>query len=57
VSSLKNKLAIGEKEKAILQEELGKEKNFQKGYKHNVKILRKKKAEVKQKIKVLIKKL
>ncbi len=54
---MKNKLAIGEKEKAILQEELGKEKNFQKGYKHNVKILRKKKAEVKQKIKVLIKKL
>jgi len=38
VNNLNNKLVIGEKEKAILQEELDKEKDFQKGYKHNVEI-------------------
>jgi bacterioferritin (cytochrome b1) len=57
VSSLKNRLAIGEKEEAILQEELDKEKEFQKGYKHNVEIWRNKRAHVEQKIKKLIKKL
>jgi bacterioferritin (cytochrome b1) len=45
VSSLKNKLAIGEKEKAILHEELDNERKFQKGYKHNVEIWRKNKVE------------
>ncbi len=47
VNSLKNKLATGEKEKAILQEELDKEKDFQKGYRHNVEIWRKNKAKAK----------
>jgi bacterioferritin (cytochrome b1) len=57
VSSLKNKLAIGKKEKAILQEELEKEKDFQKGCKYNVKILRKNRVEAKLKIKMFNKKL
>ncbi len=35
---IKNKLVVGEKEKAMLQEELNKERNIQKGYKHNVEI-------------------
>jgi hypothetical protein len=38
VNNLKNILAIREKEKAILQEELDKEKEFQKGYKHTLEI-------------------
>ncbi len=38
VSSLKNRLAIREKEKVILHEELDKEKDFKKGYEHNVEI-------------------
>jgi hypothetical protein len=38
VNSLKTKLATGEKEKVVLQEELGKERDFHKGYKHNVEI-------------------
>jgi bacterioferritin (cytochrome b1) len=38
MNTLKNRLAIGEKEKAMLQEELDKERDFQKGYKHNVEI-------------------
>jgi hypothetical protein len=38
VNTLKNKLVIREKEKAVLQEELDKERDFQKGYKHNVEI-------------------
>jgi hypothetical protein len=38
VNNLNNILAIGEKEKVILQEELDKEKKFKKGYKHNVEI-------------------
>ncbi len=48
---------MGEKEKAVLQKELDKERNFQKGYKHNVEIWRKNKGEAKQKSKVFIKKL
>jgi hypothetical protein len=38
VNNLKNILTIGENEKATLHEELDKERNFQKGYKHNVEI-------------------
>ncbi len=57
VNNLKNILAIGEKEKAILQEELDTKTNFHKGYKHNVEIWRKNRAKTKQKIKMLIKKL
>jgi hypothetical protein len=38
VNTLKNKLIMGEKEKAMLHEDLDKERDFQKGYKHNVKI-------------------
>jgi hypothetical protein len=38
VNTQKNRLATKEKEKKMLQEELDKEKDFQKGYKHNVKI-------------------
>ncbi len=41
VKTLKNILAMGEKEKAMLKKELDKERNFQKGYKHNVEIWRK----------------
>ncbi len=55
VSSLKNRLATWEKEKVVLQEKLDKEKEFQKGYKHNVKIWRKNRVEVEQNIKGLIK--
>ncbi len=43
VNILKIKLAMGEKEKPKLQEELDKERDFQKGYKHNVEIWRKSK--------------
>ncbi len=57
VNSVKNRLATWEKENAILQEELDKEKDFQKRYKHNVKIWRKNRAEAEQKIKMFIKKL
>ncbi len=57
VNTLKNKLALGEMEKAMLHEELDKEKNFQKGYKHNVKIWKKNNVKAEQKIKVFIKKL
>jgi hypothetical protein len=38
VNTLKNKLVIREKEKALLHEELDKKRDFQKGYKHNVEI-------------------
>ncbi len=55
VNNLKNILAIGEKEKAVPQEELDKERDFQKGYKHNVEIWKKNRVEAKQKIKVFIK--
>jgi hypothetical protein len=56
VNSLKNRLVIGEKEKPMLREELDKEGDFQKGYKHNVEIWRKNRVEGKQKIKMFIKK-
>ncbi len=56
VNNLKNSLVTREKEKAMLQEELDKEKDFKKGYKHNVEIQRKNRAEVEQKNKKLIKK-
>ncbi len=56
VNSLMNRLVIGEKEKAMLQEELDKERDFQKGYQHNVEIWRKNRAEGKKKIKMFIKK-
>ncbi len=54
---MKNKLAIGEKEKAIQHEELDREREFWKGYKHNVEIWRRHRVKAKQKIKMLIKKL
>jgi hypothetical protein len=38
VNSLKNKLATRKREKVVLQEELDEERDFQKGYKHNVEI-------------------
>jgi len=57
VNTLKNKSPIGEKEKAVLQEELDKERDFQKGYKNNVEIWRKNMAEVEHKIKMFFKKL
>ncbi len=57
INILNNILDIGESEKAMLQEELDKERDFQKGYKYNVEIWRKNKAEVEQKIKVFIKKI
>ncbi len=38
VKTLKNRLAMGEKEKVMLQNELDKKRIFQKGYKHNVEI-------------------
>ncbi len=41
----------------MLQEELDKERDFQKGYKRNVEIWRKNKAKVEQKLEVFIKKL
>jgi hypothetical protein len=44
VNSLKNRLATREKEKSILHEELYKERNFLKGYTHNVEIWRKNRA-------------
>jgi len=39
VNNLKNRLATREKEKVMLQEELDKERDFEKGYKHNVESL------------------
>jgi hypothetical protein len=38
VNTLKNRFVIREKEKVMLQEELAKERKFQKGYKNNVEI-------------------
>jgi uncharacterized beta-barrel protein YwiB (DUF1934 family) len=38
VNTLKNILVTWDKEKAVIQEELDKEIEFQKGYKHNVEI-------------------
>ncbi len=57
VNIIKNRLVTGEKETTMLQEELDKEKEFDKGYKHNVEIWRKNRAKAEQKIKVFIKKL
>ncbi len=58
-SSLKNRLAIEEKEKEkeILQVELDKERDFQREYKHDIKIWMKNKTKNGQKIKTLIEKL
>ncbi len=55
-SNVKNRLATWEKEKEVLQNELDKERDLQKGYKHNVEICKKNK-EVEQNIKMFIKKL
>jgi hypothetical protein len=52
VNTLQNGLIAGEKEKAMLQEELDKEKDFQKRYEHNVEIWRKSKVEVELKNKL-----
>ncbi len=57
VNTLKNILVMGEKEKVMLHEELNKERDFQKGYKHDVEIWRKNKVEAEQKNKIFIKKL
>jgi bacterioferritin (cytochrome b1) len=57
VKTLKNRLVMGEKEKAMLHEELDKHREFHKGYKHNVEIWRKTKVDAKQKNQVLIKKM
>ncbi len=57
INTLRNILFMGFKEKAMLQEELDKQREFQKGYKHNVEIWRKNNAKAEQKNKVLIKKL
>ncbi len=53
MNSLKNILAIAQKEKATLQEELGKERDFQKEYKHNIGFWRKSMTKNEQKIKML----
>ncbi len=55
VNIMKNKFPIGEKEKAMLQEELDKERDFQKGYKHDVEIWRENMAELNKKIKFSLK--
>ncbi len=47
VNTLKNKLAVRKKEKSTLQEELDKEKDIQKGYKHNVEVWRKSRIKAK----------
>jgi hypothetical protein len=57
VSSLKNRLAIEEKEKVVLHVELDKEMDFQKEYKHNIEIWRKNRTKNKQKVKAFIQKL
>lgn len=54
MNNLKNKLAIEKKDKASLQEEFEKEKDFQKEYKHNIEIQRKQKTKNEHKIKTLI---
>jgi chromosome segregation ATPase len=54
VSNLKKKLVTKEKERATLHEELDKERDFQKEYKHNIEIWRKNKTENGQKIKTFI---
>jgi hypothetical protein len=57
VNTLKNRLVMGEKEKAMLHEKLDEEKDFQKGYNHNVEIWRKNRVEAEKKNEVFIKKL
>ncbi len=57
VSSLKNKLATEKKEKAIPQVKLDKERDFQKEYKHNIKIQKKNWVKSEQQIKAFIQKL
>ncbi len=57
VNIMKNKLATREKEKAILHEDLDQERDFKKGYKHNVETWKKNRVEVEQKVKVILKKL
>jgi hypothetical protein len=42
-------------DKVLLQGQLDKEKDFQKGYKHNVEIWKMNRVEVEQKIKMIIK--
>jgi hypothetical protein len=49
VNILKIRLVMGEKEKAGLYEELDKERDFQKGHKHNVEIWRKNMAKAEKK--------
>jgi bacterioferritin (cytochrome b1) len=56
VNILKNILVTREK-KEMLQEELDKERKFQKWYKHNVEIWKKNRVDVEQKNKIFIKKL
>jgi hypothetical protein len=46
VNTLKNILATWERKKELLQEELDKERDFQKGYKYNVEIWKNNKAKV-----------
>ncbi len=46
VNTMINRLAMGEKEKVVLQEDLNKDRDFQKGYNHNVEIWRKNRLEV-----------
>jgi chromosome segregation ATPase len=57
VNSLRNILSTEEKEKAKLQKELEKKKDFQMEYKQNIKIWRKQKTKNEQKIKMLILKM
>ncbi len=57
MNSLKNRLTTEEKEKAISQVELNRERDFQKEYKHDTNIQRKNRIENEQKIKAFIKKL
>ncbi len=57
VNNIKKILFMGEKEKVMLQEEMDKEKDFQKGYKQNVEIWRKNRVEAEQTNKLFIKKL
>ncbi len=57
INTMKNRLVMGEKEKAVSQEELAKERDFQNWYEHNVEIWMKNRAKVELKNKVFIKKL
>jgi hypothetical protein len=57
VNTLKNISVTREKEKAMLHEELDKEREFQKGYKHNVEIWRKNMAKAEWKNKIFIRNL